>query len=96
MLFGVSRPDTVIDVTRIAVLLSHYYGAQPIAVHVARGGDHTSPVEGLRVAARTFEEDWWRSGDPQFPKSIWWLPEMDFIGCRVAMSIEADDQKSDK
>jgi len=41
VLFGVSRPDTVIDVTGIAVLLSHYYGAQPIAVHVARGGEAT-------------------------------------------------------
>jgi formylglycine-generating enzyme required for sulfatase activity len=62
-------------------------------VHVARGGDHTSPVEGLRCAARTFEEPWWRSGDPQFPKSIWWLPEMDFIGVRVACSVDKPDKK---
>lgn len=38
VLFGVSRPDTVADVTRIAVLMSHFYGAQPVAIHVAGGG----------------------------------------------------------
>jgi len=55
-------------------------------VHVARGGDYNSSVEELRCAARAFEEDWWRSGDPQIPKSKWWLPGMDFIGFRVASS----------
>jgi formylglycine-generating enzyme required for sulfatase activity len=63
-------------------------------VHVARGGDYSSSVEELRCAARAFEEKWWRSGDPQIPKSIWWLPEMDFIGFRVAKSIEAGTKKS--
>jgi len=62
-------------------------------VHVARGGDYSSSVEALRSAARSFEEDWWRSGDPQIPKSIWWLPEMDFIGFRVARSVETDNKK---
>jgi len=62
-------------------------------VHVARGGDYSSSVEALRCAARSFEEDWWRSGDPQIPKSIWWLPEMDFIGFRVARSGETDNKK---
>ncbi len=62
-------------------------------VHVARGGDYSSSVEALRSAARAFEEDWWRSGDPQIPKSIWWLPEMDFIGFRVARSVETDTKK---
>jgi len=37
VLFGVSRPDTVVGVTRIAVLMSHHYGAQPLALHVALG-----------------------------------------------------------
>ena len=63
-------------------------------VHVARGGDYSSSVEALRCAARSFEEEWWRSGDPQIPKSIWWLPEMDFIGFRVARSVETVTQKS--
>jgi formylglycine-generating enzyme required for sulfatase activity len=56
-------------------------------VHVARGGDCYSSIESLRCAARTFEEDFWRSGDPQFPKSKWWLPQMDFIGFRFASSV---------
>jgi sulfatase modifying factor 1 len=63
-------------------------------VHVARGGDYSSSVEVLRSAARAFEEEWWRSGDPQIPKSIWWLPEMDFIGFRVARSVETGTKKS--
>ncbi len=65
-------------------------------LHVARGGDYSCPADELRCAARTFEQEWWRSGDPQIPKSKWWLPEMDFIGFRVACSIETDSQKSRK
>ena len=65
-------------------------------LHVARGGDYSCSADKLRCAARTFEQEWWRSGDPQIPKSIWWLPEMDFIGFRVACSIETDGQKSKK
>ncbi len=57
-------------------------------VHVARGGDYSSSIEELRCAARALEEEWWRSGDPQIPKSKWWLPEMDIIGFRIASSIE--------
>ncbi|UCG49623.1 MAG: SUMF1/EgtB/PvdO family nonheme iron enzyme [Phycisphaerales bacterium] len=63
-------------------------GPESGTVHVARGGDYNSPALALRCAARTFEEKWWRSGDPQIPKSKWWLPEMDFIGFRVAASID--------
>ena len=57
-------------------------------LHVARGGDYSSPIGELRCAARHLEQKWWRMGDPQIPKSIWWLPEMDIIGFRVARSIE--------
>jgi len=57
-------------------------------IHVARGGDYSCPAAELRCAARAFEEKWWRSGDPQIPKSKWWLPEMDIIGFRVACSVE--------
>ena len=64
-------------------------GPETGQVHVARGGDYRSSMEELRPAARAFEEKWWRSGDPQIPKSKWWLPEMDFIGFRVARSAEA-------
>jgi formylglycine-generating enzyme required for sulfatase activity len=65
-------------------------------VHVARGGDYSSSIEELRCAARAFEEEWWRSGDPQIPKSEWWLPEMDFIGFRVARPVDMPRQKSHK
>ena len=65
-------------------------------VHVARGGDYTSGAADLRCAARTFEETWWRSGDPQIPKSRWWLPEMDFIGFRVARSVGRDTPKASR
>jgi nucleotide-binding universal stress UspA family protein len=41
VLFGVSRPDTVVGVTRIAVLMSHHYGARPLAIHVALGEEPT-------------------------------------------------------
>jgi len=61
-------------------------GPETGQVHVARGGDYSCPPEELRCAARAFEEKWWRSGDPQIPKSMWWLPEMDIIGFRVACS----------
>ncbi|MBN1806567.1 MAG: SUMF1/EgtB/PvdO family nonheme iron enzyme [Sedimentisphaerales bacterium] len=62
-------------------------------IHVARGGDYSCSADELRCAARMFEQDWWRSGDPQIPKSKWWLPEMDIIGFRVACSIETSDRK---
>jgi formylglycine-generating enzyme required for sulfatase activity len=68
-------------------------GPETGKVHVARGGDYNSPIEELRCSARAFEEKWWRSGDPQIPKSIWWLPEMDFIGFRVARSVKKGTQK---
>ncbi|MBN2312672.1 MAG: formylglycine-generating enzyme family protein [Sedimentisphaerales bacterium] len=63
-------------------------GPQEGKVHVARGGDYSCPVEDIRCATRSFEEPWWRSGDPQIPKSMWWLPQMEFIGFRVARSVE--------
>jgi sulfatase modifying factor 1 len=57
-------------------------------VHVARGGDYSCPPKEVRCAARAYEEKWWRSGDPQIPKSKWWLPEMDIIGFRVACCVK--------
>jgi len=61
-------------------------------VHTARGGAYDSSIEELRCAARAFEEKWWRMNDPQIPKSKWWLPQMDFIGFRVATSIDPNDK----
>jgi formylglycine-generating enzyme required for sulfatase activity len=63
-------------------------GPETGKVHVARGGDYSCPPEEVRCAARAFEEKWWRSGDPQIPKSMWWLPEMDIIGFRVVCSVK--------
>ena len=68
-------------------------GPETGKVHVARGGDYSSAVDTLRCAARSFEETWWRSGDPQIPKSKWWLPQMEFIGFRVACCVEKDSEK---
>jgi formylglycine-generating enzyme required for sulfatase activity len=51
--------------------------------HVARGGAWSSTAEELRTAARSREEDSWRFKDPQFPKSVWWLPEQAHVGFRV-------------
>jgi formylglycine-generating enzyme required for sulfatase activity len=61
-------------------------------VHTARGGTYDSSIEELRCAARAFEEKWWRMNDPQIPKSKWWFPQMDFIGFRVATSIDPNDK----
>jgi len=58
-------------------------------LHVARGGDYRSEPKELRCAARAFQQDWWQDGDPQIPKSIWWLPEIDIVGFRVACSINS-------
>jgi sulfatase modifying factor 1 len=71
-------------------------GPESGKLHVARGGDYSCPASELRSAARAFEQEWWRSGDPQIPKSMWWLPEMDFIGFRAACSIDTDNPKSQK
>ncbi|NQV31422.1 MAG: SUMF1/EgtB/PvdO family nonheme iron enzyme [Phycisphaeraceae bacterium] len=73
--------------------LSNPTGPAEGKVHVARGGDHSSPLAEVRCADRAFQEPWWQSGDPQLPKSIWWLPHMDFIGFRVACSVTAEPSK---
>ncbi len=65
-------------------------------VHGARGGDYYSKAQELRCAARSFEQPFWRDGDPQIPKSKWWLPEMDIIGFRVALSLENNNKNTDK
>lgn len=57
-------------------------------VHVVRGGYYDCAADDLRCAARAFEEKWWRDGDPQIPKSMWWLPNMDVIGFRLARSVD--------
>ncbi|MDI6450247.1 formylglycine-generating enzyme family protein [Anaerobaca lacustris] len=65
-------------------------GPEEGTVHVARGGYYENSAEELRCAARAFEEPWWRMNDPQIPKSRWWLPQIDFVGFRVACSVPKD------
>jgi sulfatase modifying factor 1 len=57
-------------------------------LHIVRGGDYRSDPKELRCAARAFQQGWWQDGDPQIPKSVWWLPEMDIVGFRVACSVK--------
>jgi formylglycine-generating enzyme required for sulfatase activity len=57
--------------------------------HVARGGawDDDS-VEKLRVAQRRFSDPEWKIQDPQFPKSIWYHTDAQFLGFRVVRPLE--------
>jgi formylglycine-generating enzyme required for sulfatase activity len=57
------------------------------APHVARGGAFSEPVNRLRCAARMIETPAWNELDPQSPQSIWWLASADFIGFRLARSL---------
>ena len=66
--------------------------------HVARGGawDDDS-AEKLRIAARRFSDPDWKIQDPQFPKSVWYHTDAQFLGFRVVRPLEtpsaADMQK---
>ncbi len=57
--------------------------------HVARGGawDDDS-AEKLRVAARRFSDPDWKIQDPQFPKSVWYHTDAQFLGFRVVRPLE--------
>ena len=57
--------------------------------HVARGGawDDDS-AEKLRVAHRRFSDPEWKIQDPQFPKSIWYHTDAQFLGFRVVRPLE--------
>jgi len=76
-----------------AGLATNPTGPEDGKVHLARGGHYDAEAGELRCAARAFEEDWWRMNDPQIPKSKWWLPQMDFIGFRVACCVGGDAEK---
>ena len=61
-------------------------GTKPLAkgaVHVARGGAWDSLAEECRSASRAFQVPAWLAGDPQEPKSRWYLPNISIIGFRV-------------
>ena len=56
--------------------------------HVARGGSWADEVAECRSAARRGSEKSWIRFDPQRPRSIWWLTNMDFVGFRVVRAVE--------
>ncbi len=56
--------------------------------HVVRGGSWLDGPEKLRSAFRWPSEVEWMRKDPQFPRSVWWLTEMDMIGFRIALPVE--------
>ena len=62
------------------------------APQVARGGAFSEPVTRLRCAARMIETPAWNEMDPQSPQSIWWLASADFIGFRVARSLDENPE----
>jgi len=50
---------------------------------VTRGGSFEVSPENLRSAAREFSEQWWKTEDPQEPKSIWYHTDAQWIGFRI-------------
>ena len=58
------------------------------AAFVARGGAFSEPVTQLRCAGRLIETPLWNELDPQFPQSIWWLASADWVGFRIARSLD--------
>ncbi len=57
--------------------------------HVARGGSwDDDSAEKLRSAARRFSDPDWKIQDPQFPKSIWYHTDAQFLGFRVVRPLQ--------
>jgi formylglycine-generating enzyme required for sulfatase activity len=63
--------------------------------HVTRGGSWRDPATALRSAARYPSEIEWMDADPNRPRSIWWLTEMDQIGFRFVLPTEEYDSLKD-
>jgi formylglycine-generating enzyme required for sulfatase activity len=59
--------------------------------NVVRGGSWLEKAPALRCAARVASDPAWNKGDPEIPKSIWWLAYGDFIGFRVVRPVEEQD-----
>jgi formylglycine-generating enzyme required for sulfatase activity len=57
--------------------------------HVARGGawDDES-ADRLRASARRFSDPDWKIQDPQFPKSVWYHTDAQFLGFRVVRPLK--------
>ena len=56
--------------------------------HVVRGGSFKDPATLCRSAARRSSDAKWMYKDPQSPRSIWWLTNMDQIGFRIVLPVE--------
>lgn len=56
--------------------------------HTVRGGSWQDDPVRLRSAARRGSEKSWNKQDPQFPKSLWWLTDADFIGFRIIRPVD--------
>ncbi len=48
-----------------------------------KGGSYLDPIEDLKVTARKPYDSAWNAGDPNIPKSKWWLTDGPFIGFRI-------------
>lgn len=51
--------------------------------HVVRGGSWRDEPQQIRSAARGSSTPEWKEGDPQLPKSVYWLRNCDFVGFRI-------------
>lgn len=51
--------------------------------HVAKGGHWKSPLEEISSSARVKSEPKWKEIDPQAPKSLWYLTNVQNIGFRI-------------
>jgi formylglycine-generating enzyme required for sulfatase activity len=59
--------------------------------HTTRGGSYLDRAGKCRSAARRPSDPKWQKSDPQQPKSIWWLPDADFVGFRVVRAVEEQE-----
>jgi formylglycine-generating enzyme required for sulfatase activity len=59
--------------------------------YVARGGSWLDKAEDCRSAARRFSERDWLRRDPQRPQSIWWMTDADYVGFRVIVPVEEQE-----
>lgn len=63
--------------------------------HVVRGGSWKDKSTELRSARRWVSEIDWMSEDPNRPRSVWWLTNMDTVGFRVALPVNEYDELKD-
>lgn len=50
---------------------------------IIKGGSYQDPIDDLKVTARKPYHPDWNAGDPNIPKSKWWLTDGPFIGFRI-------------